>query len=528
MRLAALSRTINSRLPALSLPDELVVRIFLLYREAEAVFMTCYNSRAKFDYSRWWWLVPTQICHRWRSIALANPLLWRYLDDDIFSRPRLLDLALSRSRQAPLDVIVAHGLDEDSTYGEDWSRDEQAGEFLRRILNEAHRIRTLQLEMPESLIDSQMQIVTNVPPLPQLETLYINALVGMPFNRGADISSVISRLTSAPLRSLILDGVYIDWEMMCSLPPTLTNLNISFTPLQSPATTHNILTVLENFPRLESLRFVDIHIDPQVTEKTVNLPRLTDLALSQSESWDVLWVVRSLTFPPGLAKCVLNVAFSWNDRIPPMPFHSVFSKFGPAAALPGNMEADQLMKATVNFCPDIDVGPVLTFHGCATAENGIWPQFWRFTLTLCDDGRIAQNTSPWLEFLEAFSNAAYPHVRTLAFKGLYPLVTQAVLDRTLRNAKNLEKLKIECGDTAALRILSDGTVPVPRLRKITLRAHPILVTHLDAEELYTMLKERKERGCKLQQLKIHRPHSIHFNIPATRLHLRELVNIVLF
>lgn len=53
-RAAVLSRAANSRQPALSLPDELIVEVFSYYQAVSILIEVSGNKEAKLDPTRWW------------------------------------------------------------------------------------------------------------------------------------------------------------------------------------------------------------------------------------------------------------------------------------------------------------------------------------------------------------------------------------------------------------------------------------------------------------------------------------------
>ena len=117
----------------------------------------------------------------------------------------------------------------------------------------------------------------------------------------------------------------------------------------------------------------------------------------------------------------------------------------------------------------------------------------------------------------------------MTFIGSYMPISVSRFTRTLMLANRLEKLKMYHGDTdthlaAALRIMPNNAVPLPKLQRITLKTHTL--TDIDGDALYTILKDRKAKGCLLEQVRIYRPHRLTFTDEGTREKLQDLASIL--
>ncbi|KAK7676764.1 hypothetical protein QCA50_020287 [Cerrena zonata] len=525
--IAALSRAVNSKRPVLTLSDEILVAIFLCYRDISIITgdeTAGKDSQDVFDFTTWWWLVPTHICHRWRTITLASPLLWRYVDDDVFSRPHLLDTALLRSHPAPLDISIRHALfaSNSFTFPDNWSKDEK--ESLGKILKESCRIRTFRLDMPQSLIQLQITEETHLPPFALMEELHVDALT--PFGVGIRIPCILQSIPCC-LCSLSLKGVIVSWEMMSNLPPTITNMQIKFPTDNPPGTCEGLLDVLTRLPNLVCLRLTKVPIGTQHAFKEVNLPRLKKLDLSQSHSWNILSVVQSLSFPPNI-ESTIRIKFNSDDAIPLVSLSSVFSKFG-FSSLPEHAKAQHLLKYAISINkPEYGLFIETSTETC----TGSWPRYFKFTLLLCN-GRPATDTSPWLEFLEAASLAIYPTIKDIILDGGYQGLSRTALAGSLLRANQLECLQMNHATAATcllevLRVLPDGTVPVPALRRIKVWSEYALQgDSIDGAELCGVLEERLTRGYRLEEFKLYTPYYIAFGHPDIQQQLREDFNLIL-
>ncbi|KAK7676751.1 hypothetical protein QCA50_020274 [Cerrena zonata] len=462
-RIAALYRIVNSRLSALTLPDELVIEVFLHYRDTSVVvndseqLVQSGDKQDEFDSRKWWWLVPTQICHHWRVITLTNPLFWRYLDDDIFSRPPSLDASLLRSHSASLDISIYHGLFalKEETFADTWSQSEK--ECLGKILNETHRIRTLHLEMPRSLMRVYITEETRLRPFELLEDLHINAITHI--KRGPPVPAILHSIPRC-LRSLSLQGVSVSWEMMDNLPPTVTHIKIDFSPRNPSSTCENFLNMLAKLPNLESLCLKKLPIGTDTVLKEVNLPRLKRLHLSQSHSWNILSVIESLSFPPNI-ESIIRVKFNSNNSIPPSSIYSIFRKYN-LTSLPLDINPE-FLRTSLEYNPNPGQG--LSFTTSTNTCSDSWPRYFYFSAYLY--GQLpSQDISPWYEFIDSASHTAISVVESIELSGIYRVLSQNTFSETLLKAGELETVTVDHVTAAlylieAIRVLSNSTVPVP-------------------------------------------------------------------
>ncbi|TFK54461.1 hypothetical protein OE88DRAFT_1655132 [Heliocybe sulcata] len=123
----------NKLLPISRLPPELMARIFMSYMNGNP-----HNSDNRCQvFSPWMWYayryIITQVCHDWREVALQNARLWAEIHD---TSPAHVTEMLLRSKQAPLKIRQVH---------DHWHEDRDYVESYRRIFEEIHRIRDLEL-----------------------------------------------------------------------------------------------------------------------------------------------------------------------------------------------------------------------------------------------------------------------------------------------------------------------------------------------------------------------------------------------
>ena len=129
----------NSLLPVSRLPTEIVLRVFSLCAPQG-------HDEYGFSHVN---LAFSQVCSRWRDIALGNPGLW---NNPIVTRPRLAQEMVKRALNVPLVLVSSASL-----------------VYHRPLLMEhGHKIRSLSLTAhPSSLLDLPTS-------LPLLEHLVLN------------------------------------------------------------------------------------------------------------------------------------------------------------------------------------------------------------------------------------------------------------------------------------------------------------------------------------------------------------------
>ncbi|KAH9043580.1 hypothetical protein EDB84DRAFT_864547 [Lactarius hengduanensis] len=224
------------------------------------------------------WISVTQVCHRWREIALTTPTLWRYLDFTCMSRRWCLEM-LRRSGNCSLDVALriasSSGLCPAPT-SLDVARELMSPEYSARLAGLRLDIISRTKCDVESLIHSLQQSA------PRLEYL---ALQHTSWEL-ATISSFTSRLPS--LRRLRLSNVFLS-PWISPIFTSLQELDIHLSPRRLPRSNDALLTygemstILSRMPELQRLALRNVFLvgtrADEMPNGRISLPNLRQLSL---------------------------------------------------------------------------------------------------------------------------------------------------------------------------------------------------------------------------------------------------------
>lgn len=275
------------------LPSELMLEIFAQYaflnsrRDLTHLRSPCYDP-ATLGYGNSW--APLMlVCRFWRELMLATPSLWTEID--IGEQTRWLELALSRSREAPLTLIFHPGLG-------------AARNAVPLVLPHARRIRRLiipGLYTPQ-LIELPWFLRLLRTPMTNLYELamphpYLNSRT----RRGYAVFPLSDQHLPA-LRVLCLPRTAIAWT-----PATIARLQrlvLQYcTVKDSPLSGRRFLDVLESCKDLQELQLLDGFISSAVgdpssdrSQRCIILPSLRQLVLDD-EPLATAWFLSFVQLP---------------------------------------------------------------------------------------------------------------------------------------------------------------------------------------------------------------------------------------
>ncbi|KAH8981540.1 hypothetical protein EDB92DRAFT_178446 [Lactarius akahatsu] len=260
------------------------------------------------------WISVTQVCHRWREIALTTPTLWRYLDFTCMSQRWCLEM-LRRSGNCSLDVALriasSSGLCPVPT-SLDVARELMRPEYSARLAGLRLDITSRTKCDVESLIHSLQQSA------PRLENL---ALQHTSWEL-ATISSFTSRLPS--LRRLRLSNVFLS-PWISPIFTSLQELDISLSPHRLPRSndafiTHGEMsTILSRMPELQRLALRNVFLvgtrADEMPNGRISLPNLRQLSLIDQQGSDLSSFAASLCLPPRTCTEIKTNGRVWLDAL---------------------------------------------------------------------------------------------------------------------------------------------------------------------------------------------------------------------
>ncbi len=241
--------THNNITPATALPPEILSNIFGYLRGPMGVGADLIRA--------------TQVCKRWRAVALQDPFLWTSFPAHNVS---CVTACLLRSKDRPISLSLTTMLPHSMEL------------VLARV---TRRIRSLYVVLPEAE-DIEKLLKRLSRPAPLLEELHIAHPSDRRHLSQRSVGVSTSPLFSAQvpsLRSLTLYRVATPF----TLPRTL--LHLDYTLYEQEITLQEFLTTLAGLPLLESLRFDGVVDDlatanhATVGHATVDLPNLASLVL---------------------------------------------------------------------------------------------------------------------------------------------------------------------------------------------------------------------------------------------------------
>jgi hypothetical protein len=244
--LADLKARRNALSPSARLPSELLAKIFItLLASGHQDFSSCNLS----------WIGVTNICRRWRSVALNCAQLW---SSPVFTTRAITEEMLRRSKRSALAVRAS------VSYG-------SRSASVELALSQMERIRVLHLE------GSQVQTLYQhmQKPAPLLESLRLCT----PYTYRNSVSTELFAGMAPRLRHVEITGHDIKWDE--ALFRGLTHLEISGVAEQPAFTT--MMNVLSQCPLLETL-ILDRNLPRCTGEEEpgspVDLSRLSKLRLT--------------------------------------------------------------------------------------------------------------------------------------------------------------------------------------------------------------------------------------------------------
>ena len=269
----------NALAPISSLPTEVISTIFSILRESVApsslTIPTLIENRDSDNLS---WFHLSHVCHRWREIALNQPLFWNHLHFNNFSPAGAAEI-LARARMVPLHLkarVLSH-----------WNN-ARFDAFQKEIRMHASHISHLDISADFSRFSNVVEGL--VSPAPILE--YLSLVCETLPDRDSEASSGVSVPdtlfdgTTPSLSYLKLRACDISWRS-----PLLKGLKCLEIYLPSASGRPSLsvwLDALDAMPQLQTLRLHEASpialpaLPPSGIKRTITLPFLSVLLFSAS------------------------------------------------------------------------------------------------------------------------------------------------------------------------------------------------------------------------------------------------------
>lgn len=269
----------NAGLPVARLADDVLLDIFKKYRAfcfGDCTLFFDHMHGARRQLSRYAWLHVSRVCYHWRTIVVKAPSMWNeiYLSWD----PRHVKHMLTRSAQVPLVIRADQGLP-------------QAAALVPLLMPELHRMRHLELTVPEPLVEAFLQAcgTSSAPNLTLLRLGFLGThrCWDGPYHdedskTEIQASGILTKARAPNLRSFSLvssSGISI---RSISLPRTLQELTL-VQHARRPRQTAELFSVLATLPNLRFLHLERLlPVEPPMSPVRLTLPALVSLSLEDS------------------------------------------------------------------------------------------------------------------------------------------------------------------------------------------------------------------------------------------------------
>ncbi|EIW52593.1 uncharacterized protein TRAVEDRAFT_74969 [Trametes versicolor FP-101664 SS1] len=320
------------------LPNEILVHIFGLYGE---VMFPQDPERGK--HARWWarppddsgshyiwghgtlWIPLMLVCRFWRELALATPSLWQTVD--VHKNLRWLELALTRSRNAPMELFF-----------QDLPTARNA---VPMIMPHAHRLRKLMLPPLNQDHASYGRVLPDLTPfMPLLRTALptLSHLLLSVDDQNYDDQLEYTKLNLSDdlfpaLRNLHVASVYVPWHP--TLLSKLTSLDLRCcAPTETMQSCDQFLNTLQSCHTLQILRLLDMFVSAVLAPDAINaamqddhrivlLPQLRTLVL-EDHSTVTKWLLTCFRFKGNVSVNVIgHLPAGLDIERTPGQFHSL-------------------------------------------------------------------------------------------------------------------------------------------------------------------------------------------------------------
>ncbi|TFY77757.1 hypothetical protein EWM64_g6253 [Hericium alpestre] len=243
-----------------ALPDELLMQIFIVYQNW---------TRIHFDGPRPIWLIITQICRRWRNIALAFPIYWNVVPTYHLG---CTEAMISRSQNVPVSIDFSI---------KRWNQVDTIPPGAEIALQQVHRASNIHIFLNRGAIDQVVERLNDaqMPLLTEFKLIFKRGNTNV--LESYDLPVSFLRADHAPLLSAMrLSHCGLSFDTVVP-PNNITRLEFAHIPRLRRPTTSRYRDLLSGMPQLEVfiVDYAGPLLDDLASDRKVSLPCLRHLTL---------------------------------------------------------------------------------------------------------------------------------------------------------------------------------------------------------------------------------------------------------
>ena len=277
--------------PIHNLPDEILEEIFLINTSKSVVRNHPHDPHSTT-------LATSQVCQRWRAVALDYPIIWSRIINYEQHSPSWIETLLARSGSALIDIGG------DSTFESVTLEPPRSRPVLQSIFQRITSLKTVSLHVRSVPWDSICRSFLGYP-APNLEFLSLTQTSS--FSNNCHYPNPIFADQAPCLRRLHLEKCLIDFSSSYSVLSNLTELSVQDVLPKLSISTHSVpsvaewLRILKNIPSLRFLTLISA-ISPFTKENdpplpVVDLPQLALLSI-WTRFYSGVLLIDHLNIPP--------------------------------------------------------------------------------------------------------------------------------------------------------------------------------------------------------------------------------------
>lgn len=479
----------------------------------DQIFGECRLPSTDQQESQYAWLAVAQVCKRWRTLVLSNPLLWDHL---VLLNPQWTKVCLERSQRVPLHVIYRSSRNMYQPFN-DPAVAARRLESLHIALQELPRIKGLEVGLGDTVEAYDALVSVKDIPRPLLRSVAFTDPEQAIYMSGAyvDVSDaakiVVEHATN--LMRLSVSGPVC---MVPQIPSTLKHLDISNFFPNSPqdGSLKILLDALSCTPLLETFRAghssVLMTSSTDVPCRNVSLPNLHSLEF-RADLVDIARFLTHISFPS--TTHISIESYSLRPSAPAFLARALSTWLNN----PSNPSQKSHLKTfTIHLEYNLDTSITFTFLAWKSTkelpdlvEVAGSVSWFRKSRDLSADLKIQFTVSVYARrhldrAMSAFlRNLAVPEVQTAYIDTMDLQEYRSVLLRSLRPLENLRAICI-CGRAGRATPVLFQKEPslCPLLETLRLDDVRMLKPNATPAKFTSALKKRSDDGSRLTKLEL--------------------------